>query len=247
MAAAFVVGRAVNESADKMKLNDTLGRKVSRNSVNYSGSFSESYIPTEEMIKTLERLTGTPPYDYRAFELLVTLNLEIYKATRRIIVPANMEFTQLQDLLQELYKWKNYHLHDFVIIDNKTGLPVIRLVTSEEDRSYDEEAIVETGHRLSEYFPKYREMICTYDMGDNWKHRIELVREINNYHQESPYLLEASGQSPPEDVGGVPSFMDFHDIILDPKHPEYEHMKKCAGYWLLELHDWEMQPRVIPV
>ncbi len=245
--AAFVVGRAVNESTDEMKFNDTLGRRVSRNSVNYSGSFAESYIPAEEMIKALERLTGRPPYNYRAFELLVTLDLYIYKATRRVIVPANIELTQLHYLLQHLYKWENRHLHDFRIVDSKTDLTIIRLVMSEADRSYDEEAVVETGHRLSEYFPEHREMIYTYDMGDSWEHRIELVREIDNHHEESPYLLEASGQAPPEDVGGVPGFEEFRDIMLDPKHPEYEQMKEWSGYWSLELRDWESRPKVIPI
>lgn len=245
--AAFMVGRAVNESVNDMKFNDTLGRTVSRNSVNYSGSYAESYIPAEEMIKALERFTGKTPYNYRAFELLVTLDLDIYKATRRVIVPANIELTQLHYLLQHLYKWENRHLHDFRIVDSKTDLPIIRLVMSEADRSYDEEAVVETDHRLSEYFPEHSEMIYTYDMGDSWEHRIELVREITNYHEESPYLLEASGQATPEDVGGVPGFEDFRDIMLDPMHPEYEQMKEWSGYWSLELHDWEMKPKLIHV
>lgn len=245
--AAFVVGRAANESADEIKFNDTLGRKVSRNIVNYSNSFAESYIPAEEMIKALERFTGKPPYNYRAYELLVTLDLEVYKATRRIIVPADIEFSQFHDLLQGLYKWDKCHLHDFTFVEGVTDQPVVRLVMSEEDRSYDDNAVVETGHRLSEYFPEYRELIYAYDMGDNWEHRIELVREIDSYHEESPYLLEAIGQAPPEDVGGVPGFVEFHDIMLDPKHPEYEQMREWSGYWSLELRDWEMKPKIIHV
>lgn len=245
--AAFVVGDAANESAGEMKFNDTLGRKVSRNIANYSGKSAESYIPAEEMIKALSQLAGKPAFRYQAFELLVTLDLQIYEATRRVIVPANIEFAQLHALLQELFNWENRHLHDFCIVDGTSNLPVARLVMNEEDRSYDSEAIVETRHRLSEYFPKYSEMIYTYDMGDNWEHRIELVREIDDYSEESPYLLEASGQAPPEDVGGVPGFIEFHDIMLDPKHPENKQMNDWAGYWSLELRDWEMKPKVIPV
>jgi len=153
----------------------------------------------------------------------------------------------LHDLLQRLYNWKNRHLHDFQILDNDTSQPFIRLVMSEEDRSYDEEAILETGHRLSEYFPEHREIIYVYDMGDNWEHRVEFVREITNHQEESPFLLEACGQAPPEDVGGVPGFVDFHTIMLDPKHPEHARMKEWAGYWSIELPEWETKPRVIPV
>lgn len=245
--AAFVVGRAVIESADDMKFNDTLGRIVSRNIVNFSISSSDSYVPAEEMIKALVHLTGKPAYDYKAFELLVTLDLQIYKATRRVIVPADIELAQLHHLIQRLYSWKNCHLHDFSIIDSRTGLPIVRLVMNEEDRSYDDEAIVETGHRLSEYLPKYKQMIYTYDFGDSWEHSIDLVRVIDHYHEETPYLLEVKGQSPPADVGGVPGFVEFHDIMLNPKHPEHEQMIEWSGYWSLELRDWESRPQVISI
>jgi hypothetical protein len=46
---------------------------------------------------------------------------------------------------------------------------------------------------LSDYSPKYSHIIYTYDMGDNWEHRIELVRVIDDHREESPYLLEATG------------------------------------------------------
>jgi hypothetical protein len=41
-----------------MKFNDTFGRKVSRNIVNYSGKNAESIIPAEEMIMALTQLSG---------------------------------------------------------------------------------------------------------------------------------------------------------------------------------------------
>ena len=245
--AAFLVGAAVNESADEVKFNDTLGRIVSRNIVNYSGKSAESFVPAEVMIRALTQLAGKPAFRYQAFELLVTLDLEIYRAIRRVIVPASIEFTQLHKLLQRLFKWENHHLHDFSIIDRTNNLPVARLVMNVKDKLYDLEAIVETGHRLSEYFPTYRHMIYTYDMGDSWEHSIALVREIDDYSEDSPYLLEAIGQAPPEDVGGVPGFIEFHDIMLNPKHPEYKQMKDWAGYWPLELRDWDMKPKVIHV
>lgn len=43
-------------------------------------------------------------------------------------------------------------------------------------------------------------MLYTYDMGDNWEHEIQLICVIEDRDKESPYLLEASGQTPPADV-----------------------------------------------
>jgi hypothetical protein len=197
------------------------------------------------MIKALTTLTGKPAYKYRAFELLVTLDLEIYKATRRLIVPADIQFTLLHKLLQRVFKWENYHLHDFSVLDSKTHQTVARLVMSEEDLSYDSEAVMEAGRKLSDYFPEYSNILYTYDMGDNWEHQIKLVKVIEEHMEESPFLLEAVGQSPPEDVGGVGGFIVFREIMLNPSHPDYAEAKEWVGYWSPELREWDIVPRVM--
>ena len=88
-------------------------------------------------------------------------------------------------------------------------------------------------------------MIYTYDMGDNWEHYIELVRVIEDHDEESPYLLEAIGQTPPENVGWVGGFVEFREIMLDPNHPNYAETKEWAGYWSPELREWDTKPKVI--
>jgi len=241
--AAFAAGRAENESYGKMKFNDTLGHIVSRRPVNYSFKYEDSFIPADEMVKTLSELSGKPAYKYRAFEIFVTLDLETYKAIRRMIVPANIKFAELHKLMQNVFDWKNCHLHDFKIIDDKTGETVERIVMSEEDLFYDEEAVLEEERELSEYFPKYKHMIYTYDFGDNWEHTIEFVKVIEEHNEESPYLLEATGQTPPEDVGGVDGFIEFREVMLDQNHPDHAASKSWAGYWSPELSEWRTQPR----
>lgn len=130
------------------------------------------------MIKALSELTGKSTYKYRAFELLVTLDLEIYKATRRLIVPADTEFQMLHAVLQDVFDWKNYHLYDFAVFD-ESGALYTRLVPDEESLSYDNDAVLRNDHRLSEYFPQHKRILYTYDMGDNWEHEIVLIRTIS--------------------------------------------------------------------
>lgn len=242
--AAFVVGRAVNESRGSLKYEDTLGRVVSKRPVNYGNTHEDSYVPAAEMIKALSELSGKPIYKYRAFELLVTLDLEVYKAARRLIVPAGIPFQRLHKVLQNVFDWKNYHLYDFAVFDNENNI-CARLVPDAESLSYDNNAVLMGEHKLSEYLPKHKHILYTYDMGDSWEHDIELVRVIDEHDEESPYLLEASGQAPPEDVGGVAGFIDFREIMLDSSHPEYAQTKEWAGYWSPELREWEARPRVI--
>ena len=90
---SFYVGRKYNGIA-KM-FCDTIGVSTSLIPVNYSGKSNDGFIPYQAMINELSALTEKQAFKYRAFELLVTLDLEVYKATRRIIVPADLEFTRL--------------------------------------------------------------------------------------------------------------------------------------------------------
>lgn len=242
---AFYVGREYNGIA-KM-FSDTIGTSVNYSPVNCSGNSNDGFIPFQEMINALSELTGKQPYKYRAFELRVTLDLEAYKAERRLIVPANIEFSQLHKVLQSVYGWENSHLYDFAIFSDNKRKPVVRIVPSKEDLEYDKEAILMERHTLSEFLRKQKQLLYTYDMGDSWEHDIQLVRVIEEHDMESPYLLEASGQTPPEDVGGVGGFLDFREIMMNPDHPEYVEMKEWARFWTLELSDWKKRPRVIHI
>ena len=243
---AFYVGREYN-GIDKM-FNDTIGTFINKRPVNYSKSFNDAFYPYKEMVLALSELSGKPAYKYRAFELFVTLDLDVYKATRRLIVPADIDFFRLHDILQTIFDWDNYHLYDFTILGDSILDPAARLVPFEEDLDYDPDAILmDKQTLLSDFLPKYEHLIYTYDMGDNWEHEIELVRVIDEHDEESPYLLEAEGQSPPEDVGGVGGFNYFREIMSDPNHPEHKAMKEWARLWSLELSDWKKQPKVIDV
>jgi hypothetical protein len=140
-------------------------------------------------------------------------------------------------------------MHEFTVFDEQ-GAPAAMVVMNQdvldEYAENTENAVLEEGRALSEYFPQYQQMRYTYDMGDSWEHDIELVRVLEDYDGDSPYLLEAVGQTPPEDVGGVGGFIEFREIMLDPGHEEYEDTKAWAGYWRPELAEYEKKPGVVP-
>ena len=241
---AFHVGREYDGIA-KM-FSDTIG--VSTNHYYVSDPVNKvDFCPDQAMIKALTELTGKQPYKYRAFELLVTLDLEIYQVVRRIIVPADLEFARLHKVLQSAFGWENCHLYDFAFFGRNKHKPVARIVPFEDDLEFDEDAILMAGHTLSEFLPEHQHMRYTYDLGDNWEHEIQLVRVIEEYDKESPYLLEAKGQTPPEDVGGIGGFINFREIMLNPGHPEYKAMREWAKYWTVELYEWQSRPGVIRV
>ncbi len=55
---------------------------------------------------------------------------------------------------------------------------------------------------------------------------IKLEKWFENTTTEGlPFLLEAAGRCPPEDVGGAPGYAEYLAAISDPGHPEHEHMR----------------------
>ncbi len=203
--------------------------------------------PAKEMYKDIKKLTGQSSiFGCKAVRIKVTLNLEDYNIWRKLVVPLNITFKQLHKIIQAAFGWKDYHLHDFYIFDEKDAKddpvylynrgeikPVINLVGNEEDLYYpgDVPMKLEKGIEISKYIPAL--MIYNYDYGDYWQHSIEVEEIIDNYNKNFPVCLEGNGNAPPEDVGGEGGFERFLEIIANEDHPEYQGMinwGKNQGY-----------------
>lgn len=241
----FHIDREYN-GVDKM-YSDTVGVTSNYRIVDCSNSKSEGFYPYKIMIKKMEDLIGLQGYKTRAFELRMSLDLEIYTAERRILVPANMSLTDMHKVIQNLFDWHNYHLYDFTVYNQITGDKELCLVPFEEGLEYDNKAIVMNEHTLSDVIHESKKLVYTYDFGDNWIHDVELVQVIEEYDGELPYLIEAKGQTPPEDVGGIGGFLDFRKIMLDVKDPDHEETKVWARYWKPELSEWKSRANVINI
>jgi hypothetical protein len=198
----------------------------------------------DSMFSELSKLAAKPIYDYKAFEIQITLDVEIYQVTRRLIVPADISFPQLHMVIQRAMGWKWVHMHEFVVLNDENRL-YTRLIMDMEDMESDAEGLLEEEYVLADFFPKFKHMVYTYDFGDGWEHYIELLRVIEHYDKDSPYLLEAAKRTPPEDVGGVYGFIDFYNVLLDPENDEYQETRKWAKYWTPELNEIETRSRVL--
>jgi hypothetical protein len=68
-----------------------------------------------------------------------------------------------------------------------------------------------------------------YDFGDDWQHVIELERWFENTDTaDMPFLLEASGRCPPEDVGGPGGYAAFLTTIAQAAHPGHAEALETA-------------------
>lgn len=137
-------------------------------------------------------------------------------------------------------------MYNFAVMGKK-GNTMTTLEISEADTVFSDNADIMSGKKLCDYLYGDRYLVYTYDFGDSWEHRIRINRVIEECDIESPYLVEAKGKTPPEDVGGVPGFCEFVEIISNPSDPEYENLKSWNPYWNPELSDWEKCPRVLDI
>ncbi|MCX6090654.1 MAG: plasmid pRiA4b ORF-3 family protein [Candidatus Atribacteria bacterium] len=166
---------------------------------------------------------------------------------RRIIIPADVTFKRLHDAIQFSMGWLDYHLYEFEFLQEK-----LRITNDEE--SYDEfkfyttkykgkkstkkedphgfiAEIIETTIRLPQtvkidkYLEKNKIINYAYDFGDNWRHKIELEKTIDDYEFGYPVILEGAGACPPEDVGGIGGYEEFLLAWNDQNHSEHESMR----------------------
>src|SRR5580658_2031516 len=72
-------------------------------------------------------------------------------------------------------------------------------------------------------------MLYVYDYGDNWRHSVELEKILPASEVVRPVCLAGERHCPPEDVGGVPGYAEFLEVIFEPGHEEYEHYVRWAG------------------
>ncbi len=158
---------------------------------------------------------------------------------RRFVVPASITLDRLHDVIQIVMGWTDNHLHEFTIGKKRyTEYP-----ESKED------GLVCGKYRLGDLIKqKGRTFRYLYDFGDSWEH--ELVLEESRYF--NPELrtelacLKGERACPPEDVGGVPGYFEFCNVLKDPNHEEHKsYMEWSGGDFTSERFDsdsvnWEL-------
>jgi hypothetical protein len=70
----------------------------------------------------------------------------------------------------------------------------------------------------------------TYDFGDNWEHILEIERTLP-LEEGVRYALCLAGAlaCPPEDVGGIPGYENFLQVLNNPKHPQHTEYLEWIG------------------
>ena len=148
---------------------------------------------------------------------------------RRVQVPESYSFWDLHVAIQDAMGWKDYHLHEFVVAEPKTGRQ--KRIGIPDDEMPDERACL-AGWKV----PIARYLTCgadpvryRYDFGDDWEHTLEFEDLLPDDGGPYPRCVAGAGACPPEDVGGTHGYAEFLKVIRNPRHAEHKAMLQWVG------------------
>lgn len=170
-------------------------------------------------IEVIMRIRETGGSIYR---LKVTLRGSRPPIWRRFLVPADITLKRLHDSLQAVMGWTDSHLHQF----SANGV-----LYGTTDREYGLARVSETRTTVAQLLRRPKDRLTyEYDFGDSWQHDVVLEAVLppgSNGHY--PVVESGRRECPPEDVGGIPGYVRFLEVLADPKHPEHAETLEWIG------------------
>lgn len=148
---------------------------------------------------------------------------------RRIQVPEGYSFWDLHVAIQDAMGWLDCHLHEFILVDSKTGK--VKRIGIPDDEIPDEQPCL-AGWKIpiARYLTYGTDPVrYRYDFGDDWEHTLEFEELLPSDEGSYPRCVGGAGACPPEDVGGTVGYAEFLRAISDRRHPERAAMLQWAG------------------
>jgi Plasmid pRiA4b ORF-3-like protein len=155
--------------------------------------------------------------------LKITLDDVKPAVLRRVEVPLTIRLDRLHLVLQAAMGWTNSHLYEIRARDVGWGVP---------DPDWGEGPLDARKTRLLDVLEDTgaKTLKCLYDFGDGWEHTIKVERITDPVPGLIyPFLIDATGRCPPEDVGGPWGYAEFLTAIADPKHESHAEMVQWVG------------------
>jgi hypothetical protein len=167
-------------------------------------------------------MKGPPKTSTSIARLKITLDDVEPKVIRWMEVPLTIRLDRLHLALQAALGWTNSHLYEIRVKDVGWGIPDPDWgggpLDARKARLID--VLEVTGAKTLKYL---------YDFGDGWEHTIKIERIDDAIPGiDYPWLLEAKGRCPPEDIGGPPGYENFLAALADPEHEDHIEMLEWA-------------------
>ncbi|WP_241694305.1 plasmid pRiA4b ORF-3 family protein [Komagataeibacter melomenusus] len=155
---------------------------------------------------------------------------------RRLVVPSEWNLEQLHLAIQAAFNWWNSHLHEFEI----GGLRYGNAIEAAEGSAIGDPQVFDARQvRLRDFRNAGTTFTYVYDFGDDWHHTVEIEDLL--FLESAPLhatCVDGARARPPEDVGGIPGYEQFLEVLDSPKDPEHRETKAwCGGHFDPEWFD----------
>ena len=184
--------------------------------------------------------------------LKLEVKIQGLNCRRLLTIPADFDFMVFHKILQNVFEWEDYHMHQFILEKDRYDRPTKIIEPAGFDGDEDLslfgmkiEKINSAEITVGEVFDEYKKIIYEYDFGDDWIHEITLKGVIDDSPDTAAHCIKAVGEAPVEDCGGVGGFMNLKRILSDPNDPEYEDTVTWLGSSQLHEPDAESIDRRI--
>ena len=147
---------------------------------------------------------------------------------RGLLLPEDLNFAQLHEVIQAAFGWTDSHLHQFVVGGIVIGAPEFDETGDNRHRTFEASEVFL--HDLDLLHWSAAKILYEYDFGDCWRHWITLDRQLAEAPGETyPLLIDGRRSAPPEDSGGPCGYMEFLQAWRDSGHEEHKAMRRWAG------------------
>jgi hypothetical protein len=150
---------------------------------------------------------------------------------RRIQAPESYSFWDLHVAIQDAMGWKDYHLHEFIVVDSKTSRAT-RIGIPDDEMPDERPCLAGWKVPITRFLTYGTDPVrYRYDFGDDWEHVLEFEELVPADDGAYPRCVAGAGACPPEDVGGMHGYKEFLQVIRDVRHPERQAMLQWASGW----------------
>lgn len=181
----------------------------------------------------------------KAYEIKVTIKNSKPPIWRKIIIPADINFMQLHNIIQTAFEWLNYHLYEFTfkdfperITNDTEACEEYKYYSSKEGKRKmkdfwgymptPQKSLYAKDIPIKEYFNKSKKFNYIYDFGDWWEHSVEILNYYEDYTESCPAVIKFKQVSPPDDCGGIDGYYEFLEQYNDESNANHESIVEWA-------------------
>ncbi|MBP3701453.1 MAG: plasmid pRiA4b ORF-3 family protein [Lachnospiraceae bacterium] len=143
-----------------------------------------------------------------AYQLKITIKDSHPPIWRRVLVPMQISFENLHEIIQEVFGWTNSHLAVFEV--DGCWLECHQPVSPGGDDEEDDYSDGDTRDALEGWIGEGDTFRYIYDFGDDWTHVIK-VEKIVEYDKRYPTVIKSKGPNMLEDCGGIWGFEEMRE------------------------------------